>query len=54
LVTLKEMWDKGDLAWGPTPEKKYTHSTKGYDLNLVVMDQMKVRKKFNLFSLCKI
>ena len=42
LVTLKTMWDNGDLAWGPTPEKKYTHSRKGYDLNLVIMDQMKV------------
>ena len=53
LVTLKEMWDKGDLAWGPTPEKKYTHSTKGYDLNLVVMNQMKVTKKLTCFLCVK-
>ena len=44
LVTLKTMWDNGDLAWGPTPEEKNTHSRKGFDSNLVIIDQIKVRQ----------
>ena len=43
LVKLGSMWNRGDLSWGPVPEKKYKHVTKGYDLNLVIIDQMKVR-----------
>jgi hypothetical protein len=44
VVTLEEMWDSGDLAWAPIPEKKYIHSRKGYDLNLIIIDQMKVNQ----------
>ena len=42
VVTIEEMWDSSDLAWAPIPEKKYTYSRKGYDLNLIIIDQMKV------------
>jgi hypothetical protein len=50
LVKLGSMWKRGDLSWGPVPEKKYKHVTKGYDLNLVIIDQMKVSKQ--TFLLC--
>jgi hypothetical protein len=49
LVKLGSMWNRGDLSWGPVPEKKYKHVTKGYDLNLVIIDQMKVSEKRFVF-----
>ena len=42
VVTLEELWDSGDLTRAPTREKKYIHSRKGYELNLIIIDQMKV------------
>ena len=50
LVKLGSMWSRGDLSWGPVPEKKFKHVTKGYDLNLVIIDQMKVSYQ-NFYSL---
>ena len=49
IVKLGSMWSRGDLSWGPVPEKKYKHVTKGYDLNLVIIDQMKVSKQNFIF-----